>query len=271
MRPGPTGGAVRMRPALSTTSLRSCSVAEAIEAAHRLEYAGVEIWAEHLWARGEDAVALGARAAARGLAVTVHGPSRDLNVTSANPGIREESQRQYRQALADAARLGAALVTFHPGALSSSRDRAEDYWPAQVAFFAALAEAAVAWGITVGVENMEQRPGEFMTHPRDVARLVAEAGVPGLGLTLDVAHLLYNRKPLELDGLEGRIVHVHLSGSTETLVHVPLDEGIYDLAPAVRRLRSFYTGLVAIEGYARDREMASVAANRRAFERLLRG
>lgn len=42
-----------MKPALSTTSLRSFAVCDAIEAAHRLDYAGVEIWAEHLWARDE--------------------------------------------------------------------------------------------------------------------------------------------------------------------------------------------------------------------------
>jgi len=258
-----------VKPALSTTSLRSFAICEAIEAAHRLEYAGVEIWAEHLWTRGEDPAALGRQAAASRLVVSVHGPSRDLNVTSTNAGIREESRRQYYRALADAARLGAAVVAFHPGALSSSRDRPEEYWPQQVEFFAALGEAAGRLGITVAVENMEERPGEFLTHPRDVARLVDAAGAPALGLTLDIAHLLFNHKPVDLTGLEGYIRHVHLSGSTETLVHVPLADGIYDLRPPVRQLSRFYTGVIAIEGYAREREMESVEENRRVFDRFL--
>lgn len=258
-----------MRPALSTTSLRSFAVCDAIEAAHRLDYAGVEIWAEHLWARHEDPATLGRQAAGYGLAVSVHGPSRDLNVTSTNPGIREESQRQYYRALADAARLGASVVVFHPGALSSSRDRAEDYWPQLTEFFAALGRTAEGLGLTVTVENMEERPGEFVTHPGDVARLVDAAGAPALGLALDIAHLLFNRKPVDLTGLEGYIRHVHLSGSTTALAHVPLADGLYDLRPPLRQLARFYTGIIAIEGYVPQREMQSVEENRRVFDRLV--
>lgn len=259
-----------MRPVLSTTSLRTHPIRDALDAADRLEYAGVEVWAEHLWVQALDPTALGREAARRGLVLTVHGPSRDLNVTSQHPGIREESRRQYARALEDAARLGAVVVTLHPGSLSSSRDAPEAYWPALVEGFAALGAGAARLGLRVGVENMEARPGEFVTSPRQVARLVAEAASPALGLTLDIAHLLANGQPLDLDGLEPLVVHVHLSGSTERLVHVPLDEGIYPLAPPLARLAAFYRGLVAIEGYAPGRELETVAANRRAFDRLLR-
>lgn len=258
-----------MRPALSTTSLRSFTVAAAVEAAHRLGYAGIEIWAEHLWDRGESPASLAYLAATHGLVVTVHGPSRDLNVTSSNAGIRNESRRQYRQALEDAARLGARVATFHPGARSSSRDAAEDYWLPSIEFFRELGTAGARLGVLVAVENMEERPGEFITDPRAVARLVDAAGDGLLGLTLDVSHLLFNRKPVNLDGLEAYVRHVHLSGSTERLVHVPLDEGIYPLGPVLARLGRFYTGIVAFEGYAAGREMETVEANRRAYDRLL--
>lgn len=258
-----------MRPALSTTSLRSFAVRDAIEAAHRLHYAGVEIWAEHLWARDEDPAALGRQAAGYGLAVSVHGPSRDLNVTSTNPGIRQESQRQYYRALTDAARMGASVVVVHPGALSSSRDRAEGYWPRLIEFFAALAGTAERLGLTVTVENMEERPREFITHPGDVVRLVEAVGTPALGLALDIAHLLFNQKPVDLTGLERYVRHVHLSGSTAALAHVPLADGLYDLRPPVRQLARFYTGIVVIEGYVPEREMASVEENRRIFDRLV--
>ncbi len=256
-----------MRPALSTTSLRSYPTRDALGAAGRLGYAAVEIWAEHLWDRDDDPTALREQAAARGLALTLHGPSRDLNVTSANRGIRVESQRQYYRALDTAARLGASIVTFHPGARSSSRDRAEDYWEPLVEFFGALGDAAGRRGVAVGIENMEERRGEFITHPRDVARLCDAAGAPALGLTLDLAHLLFNRKAIELDGVARYIRHVHLSGSTETLVHVPLAEGVYPLGPALRQLARFYTGLVAFEGYAAGREMEAVEDNLRTWRR----
>lgn len=258
-----------MKPFLSTTSLRTFTTAQAIETAQRLNYAGIEIWAEHLWARGEDAARLGALAAAGGLAVSLHGPSRDLNVTSANPGIRAESQRQYHRALEDAARLGARVVAFHPGAMSSVRDHAEEYWPVLIEVFRDLGDAAQRLGIILGIENMEERRGEFITNPSDVVRLVAGAQVASLGLTLDVAHLLFNGTPLDLAGIEAYVRHVHLSGSTKTLVHVPLDEAIYALTPPLRALAAFYMGAIAIEGYAEGREMASVEANRAAFDRLI--
>lgn len=258
-----------MKPVLSTTSLRTFTTPQAIETARRLRYAGIEIWAEHLWAREEDPEAVGALAASAGLPLSIHGPGRDLNVTSTNPGIREESRRQYRRALEDAVRLRARVVTFHPGAMSSSRDRPADYWPPLVAFFREVGEMAQRHGLVIGVENMEERRGEFVTNPSDVARLVREAGSPALGLTLDIAHLLFNHKPVRLDGLEDVVRHVHLSGSTHTLVHVPLGEALYDLRPALQALAPFYTGMVAIEGYAAGREMETVEANRAVFERLL--
>lgn len=87
---------------------------------------------------------------------------------------------------------------------------------------------------------------------------------------MDIAHLLYDRKDVTLDGIERDVCHVHLSGSTERLVHVPLGEGIYDLRPPLRRLAAFYTGVIAIEGYAEGREMEAVECNRRVFDRLLR-
>lgn len=258
-----------MKPVLSTTSLRIFTTPQAIDAARRLMYAGVEIWTEHLWARGEDPEVIGSLAASAGLPLSVHGPGRDLNVTSTNPGIREESRRQYRKALEDAARLRARVVTFHPGAMSSSRDLPANYWPPLVDFFRELGEAAERYGLIIGVENMEERQGEFMTNPADVARLVREAWSPALGLTLDIAHLLFNHKPVRLEGLELIVRHVHLSGSTKTLVHVPLGEGIHDLRPALQALLPFYSGMVAIEGYAAGREMETVEANRAVFERLL--
>lgn len=257
-----------MRPALSTTSLRSHPTAEAIAAADRLAYAGIEIWSEHVWRKEEDPEALRREAARCGLVVTVHGPIADLNVTSSNPGIRGESRRQYRRALDDAARLGAQMITFHPGALSSSYDRMEDFWRPLVDCFGELGDAARKVGIAVGVENMEERPGEFVTEPVGVARLVDAVGNASLGLTLDIAHLLFHRKPLALNGLDRYVRHVHLSGSTDTRVHVPLAEGSYPLEEPLRQLARFYTGLVAIEGYAPGREMETVEANRRFFDRL---
>ncbi len=48
-----------MKDALSSTTLRSLSPGELVDAAERLGYQAVEIWSELLWASGEGPAALG--------------------------------------------------------------------------------------------------------------------------------------------------------------------------------------------------------------------
>ncbi len=258
-----------MKLALSSTSLRSSTPRAVVEAARRLGYEAVEIWTEHLWDAGEDPAALGRLAAERRLAVSLHGPSRDLNVTSSNPGIRRESRAQYAKALEEAARIGARIVNLHPGSLSSSHDRAEDHRRLMAEYGAELAGEAARLGVGVALEIMERRRGEYVTDLPAAAGLVRAVNHPAFGLTLDVAHLLSGGQAVETEGFEPLILHVHLSGSTRERVHVPLAEGIYDLRPALARLRRFYSGIVAIEGYARGREMEAAGENKRTFDRLL--
>lgn len=258
-----------MRIGASTTTTRELPLAEALDAVGTLGYAALEIWVEHLWEQGAAPDRLAADASARGLALTVHGPTRDLNVTSANNGIRTESQRQYLAALDDAARLRAEVLVLHPGATSSAGDDPEAFWPPLEEFFGRIAERAAALGPRVGIENMERRRSEFVTHPALVARLLDRIGHPTLGLTLDVAHVLFNNDVMALDGLESHICHVHLSGSTREKVHVPLREGIFDLRPALGGLARFFQGIVAIEGYVRGRARETLAENRAVLARWI--
>ncbi len=252
-----------MRIAASTTTTRELPVFEALEAVRGLGYGALEVWAEHLWEQGADPGRLHAEAAARGLALTVHGPTRDLNVTSTNPGIRAESQRQYLAALDDAAALQAAVVVFHPGATSSAGEDPGAFWPPMEEFFGRIADRAAALGLRVGIENMERRRQQFMTDPALVVRLIRRIGHPSLSMTLDVAHVLFNGDALALDGLEPHVCHVHISGSTRGQVHVPLGEGVFDLRPSLAGLQRFFQGIIAIEGYVSGRAREVLAANRR--------
>ncbi|MGQ0570771.1 MAG: sugar phosphate isomerase/epimerase family protein [Armatimonadota bacterium] len=250
-----------MKVAASTATARELPLLETVRLVADLEYDGLEVWAEHLWDQEVDPARLRAEAAARGLMLSMHGPTRDLNVTSTNTGIRAESWRQYLAALDDAAAMGAAVVVFHPGAVSSAGDDPEAFWAPLAAFFGHVAERADALGLRVGIENMERRRHEFVTHPDLVVRLLTRISHPAIAMTVDVAHMLYNGDALSLDGLEPFITHVHISGSTRDTVHVPLADGIYDLRPALAGLARFFQGIVAIEGYVRGRERETLAEN----------
>jgi sugar phosphate isomerase/epimerase len=258
-----------VRIAASTTTTRDLPLLHTLDAAAALGYDAVEIWVEQLWEQEAAPERLAAEAAARGLGLTMHGPTRDLNVTSTNPGIRAESQRQYLAALDEAAALRADVLVLHPGATSSAGDDPSAFWSPLEAFFGQIAERAHGLGQRVGIENMERRPLEFLTDPGSVVRLLQRLRSPSLGLALDVAHILYNGDALVFDGLEAHICHVHLSGSTPKKVHVPLDEGVFDLQPALAGLRRFFTGIVAIEGYVRGRERETLAENRTVLSRWI--
>ncbi len=258
-----------MRIGASTTTTRELPLHQALDAASALGYDALEIWVEHLWDQGASPERLAADAVARGLALTVHGPTRDLNVTSATPGIREESQRQYLAALEAASALRAELIVLHPGATSSAGDDPEAFWAPLEEFFGRVADRAAALGLRVGIENMERRRHQFVTDPVQVVSLLGRVGHQALGLTLDVAHVLFNGDTLVLDGLERHVAHVHLSGSTREKVHVPLNEGILDVRPALAGLQRFFRGIVAIEGYVRGRAGETLAANRRTLNRWL--
>jgi sugar phosphate isomerase/epimerase len=52
--------------------------------------------------------------------LVIHGTPSDINIAALNPGIREESQLQYREALDLAVDLGAKWMTYHGGHPSNS-------------------------------------------------------------------------------------------------------------------------------------------------------
>lgn len=250
-----------MRIAASTSTTRELPIPEAMELVCRTGYEGLEIWVEHIWKQRQAPAGLRRRASKLGLALTMHGPQRDLNVTSSNAGIKAESQRQYLAALEEAAELGAEVIVLHPGALSSSGDDPASFWAPLEEFFAVVAEKAAALGVRVGIENMERRRLEFVTTPQAVLRLISSIGAASLGITLDLAHILINGDDVEFDGLALHICHTHISGSTREKVHVPLDEGVYGMREAVQRLQRLYGGMAAIEGFVRGQAQQVLRRN----------
>ncbi len=260
-----------MKVALSSTTLRSFSPGELVDTAERLGYRAVEIWSELLWASGEDPAALGKSVREKNLALSVHGPSRDINVTSLNAGIRRESRAQYLRSLEDAARMEAEIVNLHPGAFSGSHDKADDFIPEMRAYAEEIAGEAERLGVRATIEVMEARPGEYVTDIPTAAEIARKVDRPGFGITVDLAHLLYSGLPAETKGFEPFIAHIHLSGSTRERVHVPLAEGIHDLGPPLREIGKFFTGIAAIESYAAGREIESARENLKTFGQLIEG
>ena len=253
----------------STMFFRERAVMEALEAIARAGYATAEVWIEHLWWSGETPSEIARQARSLDLGLTVQAASYDLNITSSNPGIRQESLRQINLSIAMAAEMEARVVVVHPGRLSSSRDRVEDFWGPLLDCTRQIDEWATQHGVPVGLELMERRPKQFFITPEDGARLMAHPWT-NLKLTVDIAHLRTFGDPVALiERIDPAwIAHVHLSDSLPHQTHVPLGQGDMDLAGALSALAARYDGLVSLEGYVPGRGEEVVAANLAYLRRL---
>lgn len=222
---------------------------------------GVEIWVEHLWKGVNDLSEIRELLDSFKLKRTLHSPSRDLNITSTNPGIRKESMRQTIKALEIAAYLGAEVVTVHPGHLSSSKDKPGDYFEMHLEEFSKIAKKAKKLGLKVAIEVMEKKPMEIITEPEDLNLLIEYVDFDCMGTTFDIAHAAscfknkigrndLNRMIVDYMRKLKKIFNVHFSNATSKKVHTPLLRGEYDFYPVLKELVKIYQGTITIEGVA---------------------
>jgi sugar phosphate isomerase/epimerase len=254
------GGIVRF--GCSTSFLAERTVKQALEGIAGCGFTAAEVWAEHLWRTGEPPEEVKQRAQTLDMQLSVHGAFYDLNVASANPGIRQESLRQAHESILTAARLEATVLVLHPGRLSASKGSVEDCWQWLTEAVAMMDEWASQEGVRIGLEAMEKRRKEIYVSPSDVRRMLSK-GWRNIGLTLDIAHAHTVMDPVDyMAELENSwIVHVHLSDSSAERVHVPLGRGQIDVATALTALSQRYQGLVNLEGYVPGRGEETIRHN----------
>lgn len=139
--------------------------------------------------------------------LTVHGTPFDLNVAAINPGIREESVRQYLEAIEFAHDLGSRYVTYHLGRPSSAIDDPHRVLECNVEFGKRASDLAEKYDIILGMEN-----------GNDIARFketIDRIDRDNFGLLLDIGHAVMNPRGdtdtvLEwIEAFAGKIVEVH--------------------------------------------------------------
>ncbi len=259
----------RCRVLLSAPLMWAHTPDDLLMAARELGYDGVEMWAYQLsWDRA-DAAALGTRAKAMGLALTLHALSWDLNLSSRLDTIRAASLDAVHRSVEQARELGASLVIVHPGHITVPFDDAEAYWPSLVSSIRDLADHAAASGVRVGVEHMEPRQGEYVITVDQANRLVRDVGRSNVGTVLDVAHIPWGEdESVFAAGLE-HIIHVHFSDADESRLHLPLGQGGRNLVRFLGGLRA-YTGAIALEGFSIEAGTDLARWNKARFEELWR-
>jgi sugar phosphate isomerase/epimerase len=111
------------------------------------------------------------------MSVSVHGPSYDLHMCSPNPGIRNETKRQYAECIDLAAKIGARIVVFHAGTRypgdppgqedSTSRARA-------LATLRDLAPIAQERGVVIALENCPFAENSIVRTAEMLAGIISE-------------------------------------------------------------------------------------------------
>lgn len=90
-------------------------LSEILPLVHQNGLAGLELWAQQFFLENFQGAEYLRYVEKYGLESTVHACSWDLNLASANAGIREASVQQVIRSLELASRIGAREVTVHPG------------------------------------------------------------------------------------------------------------------------------------------------------------
>jgi len=238
------------------------AVAEALKKIKNAGLDAAEVWMEHLLRSDDDTADVKAAAGEMNLTLSLHAASYDLNMTSFNKGIRDESRKQTIDSIITGARIGAKTVVIHPGRISSSKGAKEEYTGELYKFLREIDSIADSEGVVIGLEVMEKRPREILVTPEDVINLMRQSW-KNLKLTIDIAHARTVMDPSEfLNSLNHEwITHIHLSDSSASRPHLPLGKGDSEINKALKTLSEFYRGVIIIEGYLPGRGDEVIADN----------
>jgi len=212
----------------------------------------VEFWVEtpSYWMAGqpEDELVQTMQKFPELVSPTLHAPILDLNPTSINPAVAEVSVRCTIDAIRLAARTGITVVTVHPGRRTAKRPPSAPDYVRFARYIRALEEAASGSGVRVSMENMERKVNSLLCTPDDMRELLDREH--WLWFTLDISHALRAgteevRRYIDLCG--DRLANVHVGGSADGRMHLPID-GDDGMAGILRYLlQSGYRGNLTLE------------------------
>lgn len=236
-----------MQTAISSLLFKSHPLGDVIDLTRAYGVSWLEVWTEHLWR--DDKGDLLKRLRQSGLSLSVHGPIGDLNVTSSNQGIREESIRQIIQGIEEAAAMDARVITIHPGYLTGRQDAPEDIWDMQVSAFTRFATRGKELGLVIAMETMEKRNKEVVIYPEIANQITDAVNMENFGVTFDVSHAHTVMDVVDFIRALRRIKHIHISDTKNGKVHALMGQGEIAFEPVLQALKKKYDGALVVEGW----------------------
>src|SRR3990170_1697740 len=229
-----------MQAAISSLLFKSHPLGGVVDLARDIGVLWLEVWTEHF--RRDDDGRLLEKLRKSGLGLSVHGPIGDINITSSNRGIREESLRQVLHGVEEAAKMGARVITVHPGYLTGRQDGPESIRDLQVE----------------GLTRIARRGKEVGIHPEIANEILAAVNMENFGVTFDVSHAHTVMDVVQFIRALRKINHIHISDTKSGKVHVLMGEGEIAFGPVLQALKQKYDGALVIEGWNPKDEMGMV-------------
>ena len=181
------------------------------------------------------------------LAITVHAPYADLNLSTLNYPIWRESVRQVCTCIEQAS-AWTDRVTIHPGYLSPvGKIMPQRAWDQQKQALREIGRVAADHGSLACLENMIGIR-EFLC--RDPGELFGMTeGIEGIGVTIDIGHA--NTVGLVKEFLPhlGKASHMHIHDNCgQHDEHLAIGEGTIDWTAVGSAIVSRYKGILVVEG-----------------------
>ena len=217
-----------VRIAVSTMFFHEYPMDEAFDAIERAGLDSLEFWVEtpSFWLNGHPVGELEAclRDHPGFSPVNVHSPILDLNPCSINPRVAQATLAYAAEAIELADRIGAGVVTVHPGRRTAKRPPSAPEYTRFEHFLDLLRREASGRRVRVSMENMERGVNAILSRPMEMRELLDRE--PWLSFTLDVSHAMA-RSVEEVTDFIGtcgdRLSNIHLSRSEDGKTHLPLD------------------------------------------------
>jgi sugar phosphate isomerase/epimerase len=217
-----------VRIAVSTMFFHEYPLDEGFDAIERAGLDSIEFWVEtpHYWLKGHP---VGELRACLGdhpgfSPVNVHAPILDLNPCSVNPRVAQASLAYTAEAIELAERIGAGVVTLHPGRRTAKRPPSAPEYERFERLLDLLRGNASGRQVRLSLENMERAVNSILSRPSEVRELLDQE--PWLSFTLDVSHaMVHSLEEVSrfIDLCGDRLANVHLSRSEDGRTHLPLD------------------------------------------------
>jgi sugar phosphate isomerase/epimerase len=205
----------------------------------------LEFWIEtpHFWIRNrpEDELVACIGAHPELTPIIVHAPSLDLNPCSINPRVAEVSVEYTLEAIELAERMGAGVVTVHPGKRTAKRPPSAYDFERFERYIARLRDAVRGRRVKVAIENLEPRINALLYTAEGTAEVLERE--PWLSFTLDMGHAMmtsFDEAIRFIDLCSDRMVNVHVSALRNGRPHYPIHDD-----PAASRV----LGELADRGY----------------------